>query len=101
LCFHVIAKPLDFIKDLKLFVHEIPYKVTFTVININVLDSSYLMLFRCPRLKNAKISHDWGTNSVTIQGTCTIKTILITKKLGIQTKRPEVLLCCHVIIILR
>jgi len=75
--------------------------VTFTVININALDSSYLMLIRCPWLKDAKVSHDWGTNNVTIQGTCTIKTIPITKKLGIQTKRPEVLLCCDVIIILR
>ncbi len=44
-------------------------------------------------MKNAKISHDWGTNIVTIQGIGIIITIPITNKLGIQTKRLEVLVC--------
>jgi hypothetical protein len=52
-----IAKPLGFIRDLKIFVHGIPYKVTFTFINNNVLDSSS-MLLRRPWLKDAKVSHD-------------------------------------------
>jgi hypothetical protein len=47
----------------------------------------------CPWLKDAKVSHDWGTNIVTIQGIGIIKTIHITKKLGVQTKRPKVLVC--------
>jgi hypothetical protein len=51
------------------------------------------MLLGCPWLKDAKVSHDWGTNIVTIQGICTIRTIHITKKLGVQTKRPKVLIC--------
>jgi hypothetical protein len=46
-------------------------------------------------LKDAKISHDWGTNTVTKQGTCTIRTIHVTKILGVQTKRPKVLLVCY------
>jgi hypothetical protein len=50
------------------------------------------MLLARPWLKDAKVSHDWETNIITIQGTCTIKTILVTKKLGIQTKRQEVLI---------
>jgi hypothetical protein len=36
-----IAKPLNLISDLKIFVHGIPYKVTFIVINSNVLVSNY------------------------------------------------------------
>ncbi len=32
---HTIAKPLNFIRDLKIFFHGIPYIVTFTVINNN------------------------------------------------------------------
>ncbi len=36
-----IAKPLDLIINLKIFVHGIPYTVTFTIINNNVLDFSY------------------------------------------------------------
>jgi hypothetical protein len=37
----IIAKPLGLIRDLKIFVHGIPYKVTFIVINNNVLVFSY------------------------------------------------------------
>jgi hypothetical protein len=44
-------------------------------------------------LRDAKVSHDWGTNIIIIQGIGTIKTIPITKKLGAQTKRPKVLIC--------
>jgi hypothetical protein len=54
----IIAKPLNLIKDLKIFVHEIPYTITFIVINSNVLHFSYLMLLRHPWLKDAKVSHD-------------------------------------------
>jgi hypothetical protein len=32
-----IAKPFGLIKDLKIFVHGIPYIITFTIINNNVL----------------------------------------------------------------
>jgi hypothetical protein len=88
-----IAKPLDLIKDLKIFVHGIPYIVTIIVINNNFLDSSYSMLLGHPWLKDAKLSHDWGNNIVIIQGTCIVRTIPIIKKLGGQTKRPEVLMC--------
>jgi len=58
------------------------------------LDFSYLMLFGHPWLRDAKVIHDWGTNIITIQGIGIVKTIPITKKLSIQTKRPEVLVCC-------
>jgi hypothetical protein len=88
-----ITKPLGLIKDLKIFVHGIPYIITFIVINNNVLDSSYSMLLGRLWLKDAKVSHNWGTNTITIQGTSTLKTILVTKKLYVQTKRPKVLVC--------
>jgi len=53
-----IAKPFGFIRDLKIFVHGIPYMVTFTIINSNFLDFSYSMMLGCPWLKDAKVSHD-------------------------------------------
>ncbi len=62
-----ITKPLDLIKDLKIFVHGILYIVTFIVINKNVLDSNYSMLLRRTWLRDAKVSHDWGNNTITIQ----------------------------------
>jgi hypothetical protein len=88
-----IAKPLGLIRDLKIFVHGILYTVTFIVINSNVLDYNYSMLLGHPWLRDAKVSHDWGTNIATIQGTDTIRSIPITNKLGIQTKRPKILIC--------
>jgi hypothetical protein len=61
-----IAKPLGLIRDVTIFVHGIPYTITFTVINNSVLDSNYSMWLGCPWLRDAKISHDWGTNIITI-----------------------------------
>jgi len=83
-----IAKPFGIIKDLKIFVHGIPYIITFTIINKNVLDYSCSMLLGHPWLRNAKVSHYCGINIVTIQGTNIIRTILVTNKLVVQTKRP-------------
>jgi hypothetical protein len=54
----IIAKPLGLIRDLKIFVHGIPYMVTFNVINNNLLNASYSMLLGCPWLKDAKVSLD-------------------------------------------
>ncbi len=39
------------------------------------------------------MAHDWGNNNVTIQGNGTVRTITITKHLGDEVRRPEVLLC--------
>jgi hypothetical protein len=53
-----ITKPLGLIKDLKTFVHGIPYMVTFTIFNNNVLDFSYSMLLGCLWLRVVKLSYD-------------------------------------------
>ncbi len=44
-----------------------------------------------PWITNAKVTHDWGNNVITIQGNGTIRTILVNKKLGVETRRPQVL----------
>ncbi len=44
-------------------------------------------------MRDAKVSHDWVTNIVTIQGINIIITILVTKQFSVQTKRLEVLVC--------
>jgi hypothetical protein len=46
------------------------------------------MLLGCPCLRDAKTSHDWGTNIVIIGGISIVRTIHVTKKLGVQNKRP-------------
>jgi hypothetical protein len=88
-----IAKPLRYIRDKNIFVHGIPYIVTFIVINNNVLYYNYAILLRHPWLRNTKVSHDWKINIVTIHKINIVRTIHVTKKLGVQTKRPKVLIC--------
>jgi hypothetical protein len=39
------------------------------------------------------VAHDWGNNVVTIQRNGTIRTIIVTKHLGGEVQRLEVLLC--------
>jgi hypothetical protein len=51
------------------------------------------MLLGKPWFIDAKVTHDWGNNVITVQDNGTIRTILINKKLGVETKRPQVLVC--------
>ncbi len=44
-------------------------------------------------LTDAKVSHDWGNNTITIQGIGIVKTIFVPKKPGAPTKQLEVLVC--------
>jgi hypothetical protein len=61
-----ITKPLGLIKDVKIIVHGIPYVVIFVVIHSIVLDSNYFILLGHPWLKDVKVSHNWGNNTITI-----------------------------------
>jgi hypothetical protein len=39
------------------------------------------------------VCHDWGNNTIIIQGNGIVITIFVTKKLGAPTKRPKILIC--------
>jgi hypothetical protein len=49
------------------------------------------MLLGRPWFRDAKFTHDQGNNVITIQGNGIIKTIPYNKKLGAETKRPQIL----------
>ncbi len=51
------------------------------------------MLLGRPWLRDVKVAHDWGSNTITIRGNGTIETITITKHLGGEVRRPKMLLC--------
>jgi len=87
------TKLVGLIKDLKIYVHHIPYINMFIILQNSVVDSSYSMLLGRPWLKDAKMTHNWGNNIVTIQGNGIIKIIIITKHLGGEVRIPELLLC--------
>ncbi len=89
----ITTKPMGLIRDLKIYVHDIPYITTFTIFRNNVVYFNYSMLLWRPWLKDVKVAHDWGINTVTIQENGTIKTITITKCLGGEVRKPKVLLC--------
>ncbi len=84
---------MGLIKDLKIYVHDIPYITMFIIFQNSVVDSNYSMLLGKPRLRDVKVAHDWGSNIVTIQGHRIVITIIVTKHLEGEVRRPEVLLC--------
>jgi len=83
-----ITKPIGLIKDLKIYVHGIPYITMFTILENSVINSGYFMLLKRPWLKDAKVAHDWGSNIVTLQGNGTVKIIIITKHLRGEVRIP-------------
>ncbi len=78
---------------MKIHIHGIPYVATFIILKNSVADSNYFMLLGRPWLKDAKVTHDWGNNVITIQHNGIVKTISDNKKLGVKTKRPQVFVC--------
>jgi hypothetical protein len=87
------TKLVGLIRYMKIYVHGIPYIITFVVFQNSVVDSSYSMLLERQCLRDVKVAHDWGSNIVTIQGNETIKTITITKHLGGEARRLKMLMC--------
>ncbi len=51
------------------------------------------MVFDLPRLKDAKVSHNWGNNFFIVQRIGIVRTIHVTKKFGAPTKCLEVFIC--------
>lgn len=83
---HTTIKPMGLICDLNIYVHDIPYVITFIVLHNNVIDANYSMLLKRPWLKDAKVTHDWGNNTMMIQGNGTFITIIVIKHLGVEVK---------------
>jgi hypothetical protein len=51
------------------------------------------MLLGRPWLRDARIAHDWGNNTMIIQGNGMIRAIMMTKNLGTKVKQLKLLLC--------
>jgi len=88
-----MTKPLRIIRNLRIHIHGIPYVATFTILKNNVVDFNYYMLMGKLWLRDVKVTHDWGNNVITIQGNGIIRTISLNKKLGVETRRLQVLVC--------
>jgi hypothetical protein len=59
-----MTRPLGIIRNLNIHIHGIPFVATFTILQNNVVDSSYSMLLGRPWLRNAKVTDDWGNNVI-------------------------------------
>ncbi len=57
---------LGTIKNLKIHIHGIPYIATFIILKNSVVDFSYFMLLGRPWFRDAKVTHDWGNNVITV-----------------------------------
>jgi hypothetical protein len=91
------TKLVGLIRDLKIYVHGILYITIFTALHNNVVDSSYSMLLGRPWLKDVKMARDWGSNIITLQGNGIIRIITITKHLGGEVRKLEMLLCYTIV----
>jgi len=58
MAYQTTIKPIKLIRDLKIYVHGIPYITTFNVLQNSVVDSSYSMLLGRPWLRDVKMAHD-------------------------------------------
>jgi hypothetical protein len=54
--YQTTTKLVVLIRDLKIYVHGIPYIIMFIVLHNSVVDSSYSMLLGKPWLKDAKMN---------------------------------------------
>jgi hypothetical protein len=52
------TKLVGLIKDLKIYVHGIPYISTFIILQNSVVDSNYSMFLGRPWLRDVKVTHD-------------------------------------------
>jgi len=55
------TKSMGIIRDLKIYVHGIFYITMFTILQNSVVDFSYI-----PWLRDAKVAHDRGNNTISI-----------------------------------
>jgi hypothetical protein len=88
-----MTRPLGIIRNLKIYILDIPYIITIIILKNNVVDFSYSMLLGRPWFRNAKVTYDRGNNVIIVQGNGTIKTISVNRKLGMKTRKPLVLVC--------
>ncbi len=54
------TKLVGLIRDMKIYVHGIPYIITFVVFQNSVVDYNYSMLLERPWLRDVKVAHDWA-----------------------------------------
>jgi hypothetical protein len=52
------TKSMGLIRDLKIYIHGIPYITMFIVFQNSVVNYSYSMLLERPWLRDAKMAHD-------------------------------------------
>ncbi len=67
--------------------------VTFWLILLVSHAHTIVVLLRKQWLRDAKVSHDWGNNIMTIQGNGVVRIVMVTKHLGTYVKQPKMLLC--------
>ncbi len=66
MAYQTTIEPIGLIIDPKMYVHGIPYIVTFMVLHNTIIDINYSMLLGRLWLRDDKITHDWGNNMIKI-----------------------------------
>ena len=62
------VQPVGLFNHLKITVHNIPYIIVVTVVEMADQQADYSMILGRPWLRDAKVEHDWGRNQITLGG---------------------------------
>lgn len=81
------------IPDVRISMHGILFKIALTVIKSKVVNNAYCMLLGQPWLVAAKVTHDWGSHVVIINGNGTVRSIQVNFQASPRPKLLEVLVC--------
>jgi hypothetical protein len=64
--YQTTIKPIGLIINPKMYVHGIPYIVTFMALHNIIINFNYSMLLGRLWFKDDKMTHDWGNNMIKI-----------------------------------
>ena len=62
------VQPVGLFNHLKITIHNIPYTIAVTIVEMADQQADYSMILGRPWLRDAKVEHDWGHNQITLGG---------------------------------
>ena len=88
-----LVQPTGLLRDVKIYIHGIPYIIILTVISCKDVNFAYTILLGRPWLRDARVIHDWANDHIQIMGNGTVRTVRINRKLGFEATTPDALVC--------
>jgi hypothetical protein len=88
-----LVQPLGLLRDIKIFIHGIPYIIILSVISCKDVNSAYTLLLGRPWLRDTRIVQNWANDDIQIISNGTIRIVRINRELGFEATTPDSLVC--------